>query len=386
VRTIPSDPNAARTAFPWIGFQGRWGELRPAFFNGPTGPNLKRQWTEPIEWSEGWRSRSYAVPSGGVLGTGATDFFCDAVEAGSTGLVRLLRNPVPTLIAIILVLALALLAASRTSWRPAAPLRLAHRRSWGQILTSAGRMYIDRGRLFLGIGAVFIPLGLVIALATSLMLGGFGLLGIDTTGEAAGALALLLVAVGTTLTLLGVALVQAATACALLEIDSGRAVGPIQAYRLGLRRLRPLVGGLALAVAACAALIATWFLIPVAVWLAVRWALHAQTVELENRSAIESLRRSAELVRGRWLRVASLVGLAALLALAVGPFLGALLILLTDAPLGLLNVVAGIVYALTMPYVALVTTYVYLDSRVRAELEPRDATGELPAEIELSSG
>ena len=88
VRTIPSDPSAAREAYPWIAFEGRWGELQPAFFNGPTGPNLKRQWTEPIDWSQGWRSRSYAVPTGGVLGTGATDFFCDAVTAGSRGLIR----------------------------------------------------------------------------------------------------------------------------------------------------------------------------------------------------------------------------------------------------------------------------------------------------------
>jgi hypothetical protein len=74
------------------------------------------------------------------------------------------------------------------------------------------------------------------------------------------------------------------------------------------------------------------------------------------------------------------------LALAVGPFIGALLILVTDAPLALLNVVSGVVYALTMPFVALLTSYVYFDSRVRAELEPEDASEELPAEIELSSG
>ena len=41
VKTIPSDPDAARRAFPWIAFEGRWGELQRAFFNGPTGPNLK---------------------------------------------------------------------------------------------------------------------------------------------------------------------------------------------------------------------------------------------------------------------------------------------------------------------------------------------------------
>ena len=35
----------ARADYPWIAFEGRWGELQPAFFNGPTGPNLKTQWT-----------------------------------------------------------------------------------------------------------------------------------------------------------------------------------------------------------------------------------------------------------------------------------------------------------------------------------------------------
>ena len=38
VQTIPSDPAAAEAAFPWIAFEGRWGELQAAFFNGPTGP------------------------------------------------------------------------------------------------------------------------------------------------------------------------------------------------------------------------------------------------------------------------------------------------------------------------------------------------------------
>ena len=52
VKTIPSDPAAAESAFPWIAFEGRWGELQKAFFNGPTGPNMKDQWTHPIEWSQ----------------------------------------------------------------------------------------------------------------------------------------------------------------------------------------------------------------------------------------------------------------------------------------------------------------------------------------------
>jgi len=70
-------------------------------------------------------------------------------------------------------------------------------------------------------------------------------------------------------------------------------------------------------------------------------------------------------------------------ALVAGPFLGALLIFATGAPLALLDIVAGVVYALAMPFVALTTAYVYFDARVRTELEPPPGPSELPAELEL---
>ena len=73
-----------------------------------------------------------------------------------------------------------------------------------------------------------------------------------------------------------------------------------------------------------------------------------------------------------------------MLALAAGPLVGSALIALTDAPLALLNIVAGVVYALAMPFVALTTTCVYFDARVSEELGPaRQAL--LPPEVELSA-
>jgi len=385
VKTIPSEPSAAAKAFPWIGFEGRWGELQPAFYNGPTGPNLKTQWTEPITWSDGWRSRSYAVPTGGIFGTGATDFFCGGVEKGSAALTALVRDPTTTLIAIGILLLLLVWLVRRTTWRPGVPLHLAHRRTWGRILSSAARMYASRRvGLFVGIGLVFIPLGIAISLVQALVLGGFGLLGVDTSGEGAGALVLLLVILGTTLALLGFGLVQAATAKALVEVDRGHEIGPLHAYRLAFARFRPLVRTLLLGVGAWVVLTATVYLSPIAIWLAVRWAFLAQVVELEDVSGLDALRRSGQLVRGRWLRVASLVGVGLVLALAIGPFVGALLIIVTQAPFALLNVVSGIVYALAMPFVAITTTYVYFDARVRDALEPQDEPADLPAEIELA--
>jgi hypothetical protein len=384
VVTIPGDPDAARAAYPWIAFEGRWGELQKAFFNGPTGPNLKTQWLQPITWSDGWSDRSYAVPTGGLFGTNATDFFCVAVEQGSSALIRLLRNPLPTLIFLGTILGLVIFAAVRATWTPVAPLRVGRRRSWGQVLSASARMYVKRPTLFIGLGVLLIPIAFVITLLQWFLLKGIDLLGV-VTGEAAGTWAVLAAVIGATLTFFGLSFVQAATACALLQIDDGRSVGPLEAYRLAWRRARPLLGATLLWVAAWLLLTATVFLLPVALWLAIRWCLAAPVVVLEGRRSVAALHRSGELVQRRWIRVSSLVGVSGAIALLAGPLLGAILIFLTETPLGALNLVAGVVYALAMPFVGLVTAYVYFDARARVELEPIVRPSELPAEISLGT-
>jgi hypothetical protein len=55
--------------------------------------------------------------------------------------------------------------------------------------------------------------------------------------------------------------------------------------------------------------------------------------------------------------------------LVAGPLLGSLLVILTTTSLAVLNVIAGVVYAVLLPFAALRTAYVYLDVRVRLELE-----------------
>ncbi len=383
VRTIPSDPAAARKAFPWIGFEGRWGERRRAFLNGPTGPNLKSQWTEPITWSEDWRDRSVAIPAGGALGTGATDFFCDGVAAGSNVVLRLEENPAWVIGALALLIVLGIAAVRRTTWRPAAPLAVARRRSWGQTLTAAGRIYGSRPLLFLGIGLVTIPIAIVITVLQALLFSATNIVGISPDAEDGGFRVGLAVAIGTVLTLLGLALVQAATARALAEIDAGREVGVSSAYRLAADSTRPLLGALACAVGVVTVLSLSIFLIPIAVWLIVRWALMVPVAELEDRDSWRDvLRRSGSLVRHEWLKVGTLVVAAAALAIVAGPLLGALLLFVPGTPIALVNLIAGLIYAVAMPFVGLTTTYVYYDTLVRERLASTvPSPARLPAEV-----
>ena len=342
------------------------------------------QWAEPITWAEVWRDNSYAVPAGGAFGTDATDFFCGAVEAGSNLVLRIAESPTTALAVLAGFLALVVYVLTRTPWRPTAPLRVARRRSWGQTLTASWRMYTSRPLLFLGIGLLAVPISLIIA------------------GIQCGALQRRLdprdrpvrggrrlprrpgVAIGTVLTLLTLAFVQAASTRAIVEIDAGRDVGPTRAYRMSLDSVRPLIGALAIAVTVVTLLTLSLFLVPIAVWLAVRWALIVPAAELEQRSAIGALRRSGELVRRQWLKVGTIVVVASVLAIVAGPLLGALLILFFDAPFEVVNIVAAFVYAVAMPFVGVATAYVYFDTLARERLEEASpAAVELPAEIQL---
>jgi hypothetical protein len=384
VATIPSDSRQAREQFPWIAFEGRWGELQPSFFNGPTGPNLKTQWTEPIQWSEGWRDRSYTVPTASVFGTTATDFFCRAIGSGSSALVRLVSRPLQFALVTGALVLLLIYALSRTSWRPSAPLRLAHRRAWGQTLAAATRMYGAQLRLVVGIGILFIPVSLLVVLLQTLLLHGSSVLGVESGAEGNSVIAFVVLVIGTALTLLGLGLVQAATARALLEVDQGRAIGPVRAYVLARDSVRPLLGALVLAAFVVSLLAGSIYLLPVAVWLAGRWALIAPSIELEALTAVGGLRRSGLLARGKWLKVASLIVVGASLAIVTGPLVGVALILGTGAPFWLVNLVGGVIYALTMPLVAITTVYVYFDRRVAYELGGGVEAAALPAEIEVA--
>ena len=384
VQAIPNDTAAARAAFPWIAYEGRWGQHEQAFYDGPTGPNTKAQWDAPITFEEQeGRDRSYAVPAGGLFGTTATDFFCGAVAGGSNLLRGLTSNPLPLLITLGLVVLLAVYLIRRTSWRPTAPLRAARRRAGGQILAAAARMYTGRWLLFVGIGLLTIPAFLLVAGLQSVLVAGPTVAGVQTSGEAGGLRVFLAALVSYLLIGLTIVFVLAATTRALAELDEGREVRVRRAYTLALQHWRGVTGAFLTSSIIVGLFGVTVVLVPIAVVLSVAFALYVPVLELEGASALASLRRSAALVRHRVLKVAVLLAISILLASLLGPLLGTLLILITNAPFPLVNVVAGLTFAFLMPYVGLTMAYVYYDTLVRTNLPNAEPTAPriLPAEL-----
>jgi hypothetical protein len=167
----------------------------------------------------------------------------------------------------------------------------------------------------------------------------------------------------------------------MLSLDAGEDVKAWAIYRATIRTRRPLIRTVIGATAVVTLLMLTLFLVPVAIWLIVRWSLLAQTSQIEGASARDSLRRSSALVRGRWWRTALVVVGFSTAAFVLGPLIGALLLLGSDAAFAVVNIVAALVYVFTMPFVAILTTYVYFDLRVRQEVDLEQTSHRLPAEF-----
>ena len=179
----------------------------------------------------------------GLFGTGATDFFCSAVERGSRGLVLLLRNPA------LVALLLALLVAPHRVRGDACDVDARRTAATGP----AAQLGPDPVgvRVDVRAGTPLVFLGHRAAArsrsrSSSRSSSGSCSRGSDafdfvTTGEVAGGSAFLALVIGTTLALLSLALVQAATACALLEIDAGRQVTAVTAYAEAFDACRPLL-------------------------------------------------------------------------------------------------------------------------------------------------
>jgi hypothetical protein len=387
VAVVPTGTAEYLAAFPWLGYEGRWGEEHPGFYNGPTGPNTKEQWAAPITWAEtSWRDTSFTVPEATAVGTGATDFFCGA--AGSNLLTSFVNNPWPVVIGLGALVLLLLWLTTRTRWSEDAPFRLRRRRPWGSLVTSGWRMYWSHIRLFLGIGLLFVPLGLIISGVQYLLFRVAGLSDlVDTAGDSNAFVVLPALALGVLLTLLGLTIVQAVSALAMVELDEGRTITSMGAFRLAGRRIRPLVAALLKAAIIVALLSLTVVGLPFGIWLLVRWSLLAQVVALEEHQARGGLRRSATLVRGHWPRTASVALLVAGVGLLLGPLLGTILLLLTSASFAFVNVLAGLIYVFTLPFVTVVTTYLYFDLAVREALahEQPGRREILPAEIQATS-
>ncbi|TCO50256.1 hypothetical protein EV646_102330 [Kribbella antiqua] len=365
--------------YPWLAFEGRWGERQRSFFDGPTGPNMKTSWTAPIQDAEAtWRDDSNTVPAGTLLGPSSTSAFCAAVATGS----NLVRETLDrTWLLGLLLAALVVLiwfAASRTRWGGADPLPARRRRAWGQAVVAALRLCRHRPGLFAGFATAFVVLSLVTVTLADLQAARRDApvdLGAPTE-TATGFWASLLALAVSLLTISTYVVLLAAVTTTLDQLDRGAPVTATLALRQVMSNWRPLTRAAVQYFAVIAALTLFVATIPLAVYYAVSRAFAVPVAAAEHCRGSTALRRSRMLVRGRWWRTAVPLAIIVGLGLIAGPVAGITLLLGTDLPATLINVVSSLLFALAMPIASAAVVYLYFDRAVSLPGSP--GSGEMP--------
>jgi hypothetical protein len=151
------------------------------------------------------------------------------------------------------------------------------------------------------------------------------------------------------------------------EPRAGRSLG------FAVRRLPGLIWlGIVMVVALALAFVA--LAIP-GIWLSVAWSLAIPALLFERTSAFGALRRSFQLVRGRWWKICITLLVGVLLVSFLGGILQGILLAVpslladgNDAVNAFASVVAGTVGSvITTPFTAAIVALLYFDQRVRKE-------------------
>jgi hypothetical protein len=365
---LPDAPPASADApFAWLGFEGHWGQKAGGPNTGPTGPNTKTQWTEPISWSQDeWRKSSTEVPLHETLGLSTTSFFCGAVARGSEIYLWFLRRPFVMLGVLGAIVLFGIWLSRRTRWSPVEPYPIDEVRTAGQIYRGAGRIYLRHRWLFLGIGVVFVPLAVISALLQELAsrLTSLGSLFQEMHDDpiASGVTALLFGQLSTALASIAV---TAAVAHALGRIEEGDHPDALRAYGGIVPRLGSLGWAWFRIILIAGLLTITIVGIPIAVVYLVRKAVTTQACILEDLRASPALARSTELVRRHGLRVLAISALVNVTAYLLGPIVGMLVLLLSSSSLAFVNLVSSLVYAVVVPYAGIAIALLFYDLRRR---------------------
>jgi hypothetical protein len=372
-RVIPGEIDGPENDFAWITYEGRWGQRQSGEFNGPTGPNTKKPWTEPISWMEEQRTSSVEVPQDS-LGPNAANAFCGIVALGSQ---ILFAGGPYVVLALLLGLGGAGALTSRNTWfRPVYAQPIARRRRFGQILRASWKIEREHWRLFFGIGALFVPIGLVTAGIQAVI---FTITPAERVFEGIDERtidALAVLAIGALQFGLTYWLVLNASIAAIGELAAGRRVSIPGAYRLLLRRFKDLFQARVGTVIIITLLIVSIIGIPFALYYGVRWAFIEQAVQLEGAKPRDARRRSAEIVGRQWGRTALSASTIVAFGILVGPVVGMLLVLLTSAALGFVNLISSVFYLVLIPFAAIGLTLLYYDLRLTQEGVPEPLQSE----------
>jgi hypothetical protein len=340
---VPDKPDPTGP-FAWATFGGRWGEKQPAVFNGPPGPNIHKQWDNPVEWEDGLRDSSLTVPTTKTPGPDPGTVFCTITKYGSWPLIHAQANPrlVGAIVATIVLLLISMFIAGKHYFREATDL------------------YVRHIRILLPIGLLLIPIGIVANFLQYLLINyPPGEEVFEVMNKTPGAKLLAAVFIGGLQHFVGVILVAPAVTLAVERVIHGKPISVSSCYRDSVRFFWPLTRALFRVILYISLLAATVIGLPFAVHRTVRWIFTPQAVVLEGSEPKQARFVSANLVIHRWWRTAFATLFFLLIALAPGPLVGLVLLIVGHQSISFANTVASFVFAVFLPISVIGFTLLY---------------------------
>jgi hypothetical protein len=331
---------------------------------------MKLQWLHPFTWMEGLRHATPKMPVSEAAGVTATNFFCGAIiVVANAG--NYLDNRT-WLLALVLAGLLALIAIPiwRTTWRPARPDPLRQERAAGQLLVSAAKLYARYALTMLSITFVVLVVGWAVTRSLQLAADRTDVhIAINLTTPGIDSFSSFLVfAPGYPIFLF---LIGSPIVALLRRVDGHEPALPWAAIREVVPLIPRLFGAFLLALIVVGFLGTTVILLPFAILKAVDWTFAGQEIVFAKRGVRDALSASTKHVRGRWWGVAAVDLALCFVGAVLGPLIGALLIIFTDAPLWTVNLAALVLFGLALPFMMTTLTLMWLDPRTQEEQAPR---------------
>ncbi len=365
---VPTSVDSADDEFAWINFEGRWGEQLSGEFNGPTGPNTKRAWTQPFAWQEDLRSSNVEVPTGKTAGPSPVNAFCGIVAFVSNNILPFVtERPWLTLMGAVAVVGGLATTAARTNY-DLVPVPLRRKRRFGQILRAAVFTVRKRFALFVGISIAFIPAGILASslqafLANNPPLGAL----LDLSDPPMGIAIVIGATIGVAVFSIAYLVTIIGITAALAELEDGNDISILGAYKAVWVRISDLVRARLRAFFILLLLTISVVGIPWAIRRGVLWIFLEQAILFDDADKGTARELSERAVDGHWWRAAALSAAFTFGGLSLGPIITAPLLLFTSTPLELLNAMSSLIYMIVVPVIAVALALLYFDLKASDE-------------------
>jgi hypothetical protein len=374
---VPSRVTDRESEFAWLTFDGRWGQQLGGHNNGPTGPTAKASWATPLTFAENVDLTSnVTVPDGRVLGLSVTDVFCGLVENGSKVLFAASNRMGLSIVLLGAVLGTVAVSSSRIlrDIRHArrADLRaptLIQPRTLGEIVVSVWEVYRQHWITWVAIAAGLLPVAALLSALAALILENPPIETVlEVTDRRGFAVMLALIyGIGTNLPFLLVA--TSGVIAGMRQYRDARRPSFVEAYKEILREAKDLLLARLTGLGIVTVLLLSVVGIPWGIRRIVDWYFAEEAVIMDRHPWRGALGESRRLVKGDWWRTFGITFLLGFLSAVAAPFLAAVLMLLTDIPIWLLNAMCSIAYVLIVPFVGIALTFLYWDLKARDQEE-----------------